>query len=83
MDRGVNGKPFLWKKRGVSRYLMIDIFNPRRNRCYVVLEFQANPYVNDELRGKVVGRGCAKGPRDWKGAYERAKQIADRYMNRT
>jgi hypothetical protein len=78
----VNGKPFLWKKQGKSRYLMIDIYSPHPDRCYVVLAFDTDPYETDDLRGKVIGRGCAEGPSDWNRAYERAREIADRYMSR-
>ncbi len=61
---------------------MIDIFAARPNRCYAVLAFETNPISSDDLRGKLVGMGCAKGPRDWIGAYERARRVADRYMDR-
>ena len=80
VDKGVNGKPFLWKREGNGAYVMIDIFNPDLKRCYSVLVLQANPLETDDLKGKVLGRGCARGPRDWNGAYERARKIAARYM---
>jgi len=82
VDKGINGKPFLWKKRAKSKYVMIDIFTARPKRCYAVLAFETNPVSRSDLKGKLIGMGCAKGPRDWIGAYERARVIADRYMAR-
>jgi len=82
VDRGINGKPFLWKKRAASKYVMIDIFTARPNRCYAVLAFETNPISTNDLKGKLIGMGCAKSSSDWIGAYERARIIADRYMNR-
>jgi hypothetical protein len=61
---------------------MIDIFTARPNRCYAVLAFETNPLSGNDLKGKLIGMGCANGSRDWIGAYERARVIADRYMNR-
>jgi len=61
---------------------MIDIFTARPNRCYAVLAFETNPIYTNDLKGKLIGMGCAKSSRDWIGAYERARIIADRYMNR-
>lgn len=82
VDRGINGKPFLWKKRATSKYVMIDIFTARPNRCYAVLVFETNPVSSNDLKGKLIGMGCANGPSDWIGAYEKARVIADRYMTR-
>ena len=61
---------------------MIDIFSARPNRCYAVLAFETNPVLSNDLKGKLIGMGCANGPSDWMGAYERARRIADRYMDR-
>jgi hypothetical protein len=82
LDKGVNGRPFLWKKQASTKYVMIDIFTPRPKRCYAVLTLETNPKASNDLKGKVIGRGCAKGPTDWNGAYERARKIAYRYMIR-
>ena len=82
VDRGVNGKPFLWKKRNSSRYLMIDIFNTKPKGCYAVLVLDKNPLRMDDVRGKVVGMGCADAQSDWNGAYAKARMIADTYMDK-
>jgi len=80
IDRGVNGKPFLWKKRNTSNYLMIDIFNARPIGCYAVLVLAKNPLKVENVTGKVVGMGCANVQSDWNGAYEKARMIAQEYM---
>ena len=82
IERGVNGKPFLWKKRARSKYVLIDIFNARPNRCYAVLALNSNPLATHHFRGRVIGLGCAHSRSDWGGAYGRARKIADRYMSR-
>ena len=79
-DRGVNGNPFLWKKRSTSLYVMINIFNPEAQRCYPVLLFQSNPNESDELKGRVIGKGCAESRNDWISAYDKAREIAEKYM---
>ena len=61
---------------------MIDIFTARPNRCYAVLTFETNPVSSNDLKGKLIGMGCANNSSDWIGAYERARTIADRYMKR-
>ena len=80
VERGVNGKPFLWKKPGAS-YVMIDVFKARPNGCYMVLALDANPLTRPDVKGKVIGIGCATAPTDWVGAYNKAREIADRYMS--
>jgi hypothetical protein len=84
IERGVNDKPFLWKKRGRSRYVLIDIFNAHRNRCYAVLALESNPLATPtrDFRGRVIGMGCADSSSDWVRAYGKAREIADCYMNR-
>lgn len=81
IERGVNGKPFLWKKRARSKYVLIDIFNARRNRCYAVLALDRNPLTTHDFRGKVIGMGCADARSDWVRAYGNARKIADDYMS--
>jgi hypothetical protein len=61
---------------------MIDIFTARPNRCYAVLAFETNPVSRNDLKGKLIGMGCANSPSDWIGAYDRARIIANRYMDR-
>jgi len=80
IDRGVNAKPFLWKKRATSLYVMINIFSPQTNRCYSVILLQSNPYESNDLKGKVIGKGCAEKRNDWVTAYQKAREIAERYM---
>jgi hypothetical protein len=80
--RGVNGKPFLWKKRARSRYVMIDIFTSKRKRCYPVLALDRNPLLTDDFRSRVIGMGCSDVRSDWVSAYEKARKIAHGYMNR-
>lgn len=81
IERGVNGKPFLWKKRARCKYVLIDIFNARRNRCYAVLALDRNPLTTHDFRGKVIGMGCADARSDWVRAYGNARKIADDYMS--
>jgi hypothetical protein len=80
VDSGVNGKPFLWRKPGRASYVMIDIFKARPDGCYIVLVLNANPLTKDDVKGKIIGMGCASARTDWVGAYESARKIADRYM---
>ena len=80
-DRGVNGDPFLWKKRAASLYVMIDIFNPEAKRCYPVLVLRSNPTELDDLSGRVIGKGCAERRNDWVAAYEKAREVAEHYMD--
>jgi len=63
---------------------MIDIFNPNPSkRCYSVLILPGNPNLDDSLRHKVIGVGCAEKPDEtWVNAYQRARKIAEEYMNR-
>jgi len=84
VDRGVNGQPFLWRKNFESRYVMIDIFNPDSvKRCYSVLSFAEDPYLNEETNGQLIGVGCADTPDlTWSFAYERARKIAEEYMEK-
>lgn len=81
-DKGVNGDPFLWKKKATSLYVMINIFNPLAKRCYSVLVLRSNPSELDELKGRVIGKGCAETTNDWVSAYGRAREIAERYMEK-
>jgi hypothetical protein len=81
VDRGVNGKPFIWKKRATTKYVMIDIFNLRRRRCYAVFALKGNPMESRSARGKLIGMGCADSRSGWVGAYEKARRIADEYMD--
>ena len=81
VERGVNGKPFLWKKQARSKYVLIDIFNARRNRCYAVLALDSNPLSTQHFGGRVIGIGCADSRSDWVKAYGEARKIADRYMS--
>jgi hypothetical protein len=81
IDWGVNGEPFLWKKRSRRRYVMIDIFSPDTSKgCYSVLTYTRNPYADEGLKGKVIGVGCATSRKDWRTAYHRARMIAKKYM---
>jgi hypothetical protein len=82
VDRGVNGKPFLWKKRARKKYVLIDIFNARPKRCYAVLALDGNPLATHPAKGRVIGMGCADAPSDWVTAYEKARKIANRYMSK-
>jgi len=85
VDRGVNGEPFLWKKRGTDKqFLMIDIFNPDPSRrCYSILILPGNPNSDENLSHKVVGVGCAESPGEtWTNAYQHAREIAEKYMKR-
>jgi hypothetical protein len=59
---------------------MINIFNPRAKRCYSVLLLRSNPYEGNDLKGKVIGEGCAEKRNDWVIAYQKAREIAERYM---
>ena len=61
---------------------MIDIYNPEGKRCYPVLVLRSNPSELDELRGRVIGRGCAERRNDWVAAYGKAREVAERYMDR-
>jgi len=80
VDRGVNGKPFLWKKESEELFVMIDIFNPDLvKRCYSVFLFHGEP--NRGQSGKeVIGIACADDEGGWIQAYERAKVIAEHFM---
>jgi hypothetical protein len=82
VDKGVNGRPFLWVNRAGSRYVMIDIFNVRPDHCYTVLALDREPYSAGAHR-KVIGIGCAEGLSNWVAAYESARRIAVRYMKET
>lgn len=81
IERGVNGKPFLWKKRAGSKYVLIDIFNARSNRCYAVIALDRNPLATHDFGGRVIGMGCANERSDWVRAYGKARMIAHRYMS--
>ena len=82
VDCGVNGEPFLWKKRADKKFLLIDIFNPDPSRrCYSILILPGNPNSDEDLARKVIGVGCAERPDEtWIDAYQRAREIADEYM---
>ncbi len=81
VDQGVNGQPFLWKKRAGRQFVMIDIFNPDYSkRCYSVLSYTRNPLSADNLKGNIIGLGCASRRKDWKIAYHRARKLAEQYM---
>jgi len=80
VEKGVNGKPFLWKKAGSSSYVMIEIFKARPRGCYTVLALDANPLARHDVKGRIIGVGCAAGRTDWTEAYEKARKIADQYM---
>jgi hypothetical protein len=82
VDRGVNGKPFLWQSRASKKFLMIDIFNPNASkRCYPIFISANNPYSNKKTNRKVIGAGCIERPNEsWNDAYLRAKKIAEQYM---
>lgn len=82
VERGVNGKPFLWKKVARREYVMIDILNVRRKWCYPVVALEGNPFSKEDARRRLIGVGCGTPPRGWVGAYEQARKIADNYMNR-
>ena len=84
VDRGVNGEPFLWKKRTGKKFLMIDIFNPDPSRrCYSILILPGNPNSDEKLSRKVIGVGCAERPDEtWIDAYQHAREIAEEYMKR-
>jgi hypothetical protein len=81
VDRGVNGEPFLWKRSGARCYVMINIFNPQARGCYTVLALQSSPYEKNDLNGKVIGKGCGNKRNDWIVAYQKARDIAERYMD--
>jgi len=80
VEKGVNGKPFLWKKQGSAHYVMIDVFKARSDGCYMVLALKANPLAEPDVKGKIIGLGCASTRTDWNGAYEKAREIADEFM---
>jgi len=82
VEKGVNGKPFLWKKPARASYVMIDIFRARPDGCYMVLALDANPLTSNDVKGRIIGIGCASARSDWIGAYEKARKIADRYMGK-
>jgi len=82
IDRGVNGQPFLWKKRSGDRFVMIDIFNPNpTRRCYSVFVLRNHPDMLGAKK-KAIGVGCAD-EGGWDRAYERARKIAEEFMTRT
>jgi len=81
VEKGVNGKPFLWKKSTRLRYVMIDVFKARPDGCYIVLALDANPLAEQDVKGTIIGIGCAGARTDWIRAYEKAREIADNYMN--
>ena len=81
VEKGVNGKPFLWMDPVGSTYVMIDVFEARSDGCYAVLILDANPLTRDDAKARIIGLGCASQRTDWPQAYERAKEIADRYMS--
>lgn len=81
VERGVNGKPFLWeKKQAGGGYVMIDIFEVRGDGCYTVLALDANPLARDDAKGRIIGVGCGGVRTGWVEAYEKARKIADQYM---
>jgi len=80
VEKGVNGKPFLWKRSARASYVMIDIFQARPDGCYIVLALNANPLLGHDVKGRIIGIGCASARTDWIGAYEKARKIADQYM---
>jgi len=82
VDRGVNGEPFLWKKKDSGKFLMIDIFNPdATRRCYPIFVLPGNPNTNPNLSRTVIGVGCAEVSEEtWIDAYQRARDIAEKYM---
>jgi len=80
VEKGVNGKPFLWKKPARASYVMIDVFQARSDGCYIVLALSANPLVGHNVKGRIIGVGCASARTDWNGAYDKARRIADQYM---
>jgi hypothetical protein len=82
VEKGVNGKPFLWIDPAGTSYVMIDVFEARPDGCYAVLALDANPLTRDEVKARMIGLGCASKRTDWLQAYERAKEIADKYMNK-
>jgi hypothetical protein len=82
IEKGVNGQPFLWKKVGQPSYVMIDVFKARPDGCYMVLALDANPLTKRDVKGRVIGMGCAGARTDWVGAYEKARNIADQYMSK-
>ena len=80
VEKGVNGEPFLWKNQAAIQYVMIDIFEPRPDGCYAVLALDVNPLETDDAQGTTIGLGCSGDRSNWVEAYEKARQIADRYM---
>lgn len=81
LERGINGKPFLWKKIAKPEYVMIDVFDARGRRCYPVVALKSNPFSSENARRRLIGEGCGAAPSDWVGAYKQARRIADNYMN--
>ena len=81
VDKGVNGRPYLWANREGGKFVMIDIFNVRPDRCYAVLTLNGHPASATNVERKVIGVGCSDRAPDWARAYESAKRIAVRYMN--
>jgi hypothetical protein len=52
-------------------------------RCYSVLFFAEDPYLSEETNGELIGVGCADTPdAAWSFAYERARKIAEEYMEK-
>jgi hypothetical protein len=82
VEKGVNGKPFLWKKAASASYVMIEIFKARPRDCYTVLALDANPLARPDVKGRIIGIGCAAARTDWIEAYGKARKIADQYMNK-
>jgi hypothetical protein len=82
VEKGVNGKPFLWKKSARNSYVMIDVFEARPDGCYMVLASDANPLAEHGVKRTIIGIGCADVRTNWIGAYEEARKIADEYMRK-
>ena len=81
VETGVNGKPFLWKNSTDGTYVMIDIFTAHPEGCYTVMILNSNPLVTEDVKGEIIGMGCANTRTDWVEAYEKARKIADQYMD--
>ena len=80
VDKGVNGRPFLWANHAGSKYVMIDIFDVRPDHCYAVLALNGNPHSANEVKRKIIGIGCGDTVSNWVAAYESAMRIALQYM---
>jgi len=84
IDRGVNGEPFLWRKKLGGTLVMIDIFNPDLlKRCYSVFVLHGHRSMV-EAKKEIVGIGCAdEAEGGWIRAYDRARRIAEQFMTIT